>query len=186
MTRKFYGILIVLAAATLSSTAMAAQTSSANSDFYVGGDLGLTDSGWSPTYNSTGFGFHMLGGYQLNSMWSVEGDFTHYADATKSGGGSISTNAFAGNVKFMLPIGHSKFSGFTKLGLANTFNSGDVSSSHLGLVMSYGVQLPILPNLDGVASYTHAIGKYGTTSSVPNTDFYGLGVIYRLPASLFA
>jgi hypothetical protein len=183
MTRKFYGILILVAAATVSGSAMAAETS-ANSNFYVGGHLGMTDTGWQSPWNSTGFGFDLLGGYQLNSMWAFEGNFTHYADATNASN-TESTNSFAGDAKFSLPIGQSKWSGFTKLGLANTFNSGYVSASHFGLTMSYGVDLPILPNLTGEAIYTHNIGKYETSNFVPNTDFYGIGVIYRLPASLF-
>ena len=186
MTRKFYGILVLVAAAMFSGAAMAAETTSANSNFYVGGHLGITDTGWESPWSSTGgFGFDILGGYQLNSMWSFEGNFTHYGDATWSGN-SISTNSFAGDAKFSLPIGQSKWSGFTKLGLANTFNSGYVSNSHFGLTMSYGIDLPILPNLTGEAIYTHNIGRYEASSKVPNTDFYGLGVVYRLPASLFS
>ena len=182
MTRKIYAMLILTAATLFGSTAMAAET--ANSNFYVGGHLGYTDSGWASPWSSTGFGFNILGGYQLNSMWSVEANFTHYADATDKGN-TESTNSFAGAAKLSLPIGQSKFSGFTKLGLGNTFNSGFVSHSHFGLTMSYGVDLPILPNLTGEAIYTHNIGKYDTDSMVPNTDFFGLGVIYRLPSSLF-
>lgn len=178
MTRKIYAILILAAATLASSTVMAAET--ANSNFYVGGHLAFTDTNWPSPYDSTGLGLDILGGYQLNSMWAFEANFTHYADATRSGG-SISTNSFAGDAKLSLPIGQSKFTGFTKLGLANTFNSGDVSSSHFGLTMSYGVDLPILPNLTGEAIYTHNIGN---SSKVPNTDFYGLGVLYRLPVSL--
>lgn len=182
MTRKLYGILILVAAAMFSGAATAA--TSANSNFYVGGDLGMTNSGWPSPWNSTGFGFNLLGGYQLNSMWAFEANFTHYADATDKSN-TVSTNSFAGDAKFSLPIGQSKWSAFTKLGLANTFNSGYVSHSHLGLTMSYGVDLPILPNLTGEAIYAHNIGTYDTSSMVPNTDFYGLGVVYHLPASLF-
>ena len=183
MSRKFYGILVLVAAATFSGAAMAATTST-NSNFYVGAHLAFTDTGYASPYDSTGLGLDILGGYQLNSMWAFEGNFTHYADATKSGG-SISTNSFAGDAKFSLPIGQSKFTGFTKLGLANTFNTGDINASHLGLTMSYGVDLPILSNLTGEAIYTHNIGRY-TSSTVANTDFYGVGVVYHLPASLFS
>jgi hypothetical protein len=186
MTRKFYGILVLVAAAVFTSSATAALINvKPNSDFYIGGHLGFTDTNYGPGWNSTGFGLDILGGYQINSMWAVEANFTHYADATNASH-TESTNSFAGDAKLSLPIGQSKFIGFTKLGLANTFNSGMTSNSHLGLTMSYGVDLPILSNLTGEAIYTHNIGKYNGTSSVPNTDFYGLGVVYLLPASLFS
>ena len=178
MMRKFYGVLLVTAVAAFSQVAIAQPI--ANSDFYVGGHLGFTDTNYSSPYNSTGLGFNILGGYKLDAMWSFEVNFTHFADATRSGG-SISTNSFGGNAKLSLPIGKSKFTGFTKLGLANTFTSGDVSNSHFGLTMSYGVDLPILSNLTGEAIYSHNIGN----NKVPNTDFYGLGVIYYLPAGIF-
>ena len=61
MTRKFYGILILVAAATFGSSAMAAETS-ANSNFYVGGHGAFTDTGWGSGWSSTGFGFDLLGG----------------------------------------------------------------------------------------------------------------------------
>lgn len=180
MTRKIYSLLTLVVAILFGSAAMAAETN-ANSNFYVGSHLAFTDTNFSSPYDSTGLGLDILGGYQLNSMWAFEANFAHYADATCCGG-SISTNSFAGDAKLSLPIGKSKFTGFTKLGLANTFNSGNVSSSHFGLTMSYGVDLPLLPNLTGEAIYTHNIGN----NKVFNTDFYGLGVLYRLPASLFS
>jgi hypothetical protein len=182
MIRKIFTVLFLTGIVTCGSAATGLTIlPNQNSDFYIGGHIAFTDTNWPSPYSSTGLGADILGGYQLDSMWSFEVNFTHFADATRSGG-SISTNSFAGNAKLSLPIGKSKFTGFTKLGLANTFNSGDTSNSHFGLTMSYGVDLPILSNLTGEAIYTHNIGN---SNKVLNTDFFGLGVIYYLPNSVF-
>jgi hypothetical protein len=169
-----------------SSLTLADTTSLSN--FYAGGTIGVSDTGWSElsglNYDSTGMGLNLTGGYILNNTWSFEANYFHYADATSSTHTSESTNALGGFAKLSVPLGSTQFRFFSKMGFSNSFNSGHVNTSLLSLTMGYGLDLPLQDNLMGEVEYLHTIGTY-SSPLLPNIDYYGIGVIYRLPNNLF-
>lgn len=178
-------ITLVLGLLAVAGTSMAAPE--ALSHAYAGAGMGFADTGWVGR-DSTGLGININGGYQFNSMWSVEGGFIHFPDATSSGASSISTNALYAVGKVSLPVFTSKFRAYTKFGFGNVFDSGASSASHLGWVMAYGIDLPLEQDLTIDAGYTHFVGKYtdSLSTSVPNADYYAVTVNYQLPARLFS
>ena len=181
-------ILVALCGISLASCVFAnhGSMSEGDSNVYVGGSLGYTNTHWDPTYDTTGFGFNLLSGYRLSSLWSFEGVFTHFSTATAPAPlSSISTDSLAALAKMTVPIVHSKFNFFSKMGLGYTFNSGDFSRTDYGPVFGVGVGLPIAPNMNIEGSYTHFVGSSGS-NAVPNADFYGATFTYTLPAGLFS
>lgn len=155
--------------------------------YYVGGSVGLSDSKWDyDGFDSSGFGFGAYGGYQFNQYLAVEGQFTHFAKAT-NGNNSVKTNALAAFLKGSIRVGTSKFKLFSKVGLASVFNSGYASNKHFGLAFAYGVDFPLTKSLTAEAAYTLYIGKYAgnATGSVPNANYYSVGLAYVFSKNVF-
>ena len=155
--------------------------------YYVGGSVGLSNSRWDYTgFDSNGFGFGAYGGYQFNRYFAAEGQFTHFAKATR-GNNSVKTNAIAAFLKGSIGLGTSKFKLFSKVGLGNVFNSGFSSKNHFGFAFAYGVDFPLTNRLTAEAAYTHYIGKYkiDPAASVPNADYYSVGLAYTFSKNVF-
>lgn len=156
--------------------------------YYVGGSAGFADTKWSYAgFSSTGFAFGAYGGYQFNRYFAVEGQFTHFPKASKDGN-SVKTNAVAAFLKGSIGLGQTRFKLFSKVGVGNVFNSGFSSKNHFGFAFAYGVDFPLSQNLTAEAAYTHYIGKYSSpdiSSSVPNVDYYSVGLAYTFPKNLF-
>lgn len=154
-----------------------------NSKLYVSGSLGYADTGWNyVNYDSAGFAFSGMAGYRYNRQWSFEAGFTHLPEANHKSS-TINTNAVSTFARFRLPIDSNQLTFYTKLGFGYLFNSGDSTNTHLGLAMGYGVDYPVQSNLSVQGQYTHYIGNY-KSGGVPDTDYYSVGVVYRLPSSL--
>jgi hypothetical protein len=155
-----------------------------SSKLYVSGTVGYANSGWDfANYDSTGLGFNGTAGYRYNRQWSFEAGFTHFPKST-SGNSTINTNAVSTFARFRLPFEVNKLSFYAKLGLGYLMDSGDSTHSHLGLGIGYGVEYPLMPNLNLLGEYTHYIGNYEPGSQVPNADYYAVGVDYRLPLNV--
>lgn len=157
--------------------------------YYAGGSIGFANTKWDYAgFNSTGFAFGAYGGYQFNHYFAAEGQFTHFSKSTKSGKDAVKTNAIAAFLKGSIGLGQTKFKLFSKIGLGNVFNSGYSSKSHFGLAFAYGIDWRISKNLTAEAAYTHYIGKYSDnpSDSVPNVDYYSVGLAYTFTKNLFA
>lgn len=178
--KKLTPIAIILVSLGLGSIVHAAEPLPASSKFYVGGALGYADTGFSGL-DSTGIGLSVTGGYHYNEYWSFEGTYSHFPEATGPLDIKIHTNTIGAFAKVHLPVNASNLNFFAKLGFADTMQSGSTSDSHFGLGMGYGFDYTLQPGLQLEAQYTHYVGKYTSSVSVPNIDFYSVGVVYRLP-----
>jgi hypothetical protein len=178
--KKLTSIITILACLGICSAVMAEQPAVALSKVYVGGAIGYADTGWS-NYDSTGIGLSLSGGYHYNEYWSFEGTYTHFPTATAASNIKVHTNTVGAFAKIHLPVNASNLNFYAKLGFADTMQSGANSDSHIGLGMGYGFDYTLQRGLELQAQYTHYVGKYTTSTTVPNIDFYSVGLLYRLP-----
>jgi hypothetical protein len=182
MKHQVIKVLLIAASCMTATSVLAIEPANASSNYYVGASLGIGDTNWDPL-NSTGLAFNVLGGYHLDQYWSFEGSFTHFPDATGNSS-SINENAFAAMAKMSLPLGQSAFKIFTKVGLGYTFTGGSDTTNCFGPGFAVGVGLPLQNNFSIEASYTLFAGKAGS-NGLPDTNFYGITMLYNLPANVF-
>ncbi len=146
-------------------------SAAASAQVYVGGTIGKAkwnnDCSGTTTCSTNANTYKLLGGYNINNMFAVEGSYyslgtidASYRDATSSGTASLKGKAFelAGIAKYDF---NNELTGFAKLGIASVKAEGSASGSVAGL-----------------GSFT------GTDSTTSTQPVFGLGLTYKLTKEL--
>lgn len=177
-------------------TACSASAYAAIPDYYLGLDLGYSDTNYSDgvlgaNSSSTGLGARLFGGYEFTPNFSFELGWTHFAkasgDRVKSVYQSASDLSFVGR----LPIGSSGLSGFAKLGMAyvqaekDFSGQGHIYANKIRPAFGIGVENTFTPNLSMTMQLWHIQGQkgafngYNIDSRLPSANLYSVGVLYR-------
>ncbi|MBR7776938.1 outer membrane beta-barrel protein [Undibacterium rugosum] len=146
-------------------------SAAASAQVYVGGTVGKAkwnnDCSGTSTCSTNANTYKLLGGYNINNTFAVEGSYyslgtidASYRDATTSATGSLKAKAFelAGIAKYDFT---NELTGFAKLGVASVKTEGSASA-----------------NVAGLGSFA---GSGSTTSTQP---VFGLGLTYKLTKEL--
>ncbi len=179
---KKISIAVLLASAAVSSAAFAA-----DQGFYIGANVGQaklsTTAQINPATTST-TAFSVLGGYQINKYFAVEGQYINLGDFKEGNGTSHTVTGYGATAVGILPF-NDQWSAYGKLGYANTTlgnsNTGGAGgTSRNAVTYGAGAQYNVNQQLGvrlGYDNYGVAAGTAGT-----NTTTIGVisaGVVYK-------
>lgn len=182
-------VLFGLTCCGLLSSAMA-------SNYYVGGDVGYSDTHYTSTQlgannGSTGVGFRLYGGYDINQHFSMELGAENYAKASGDAVSAAEEHAYDVSAVGRYPIGNAGLSIFGKLGLAYMMAQKDFSgvghayANVIRPAYGFGVASTLTPRLSVTMQWWRIQGKSNAYNGIdvdtklPNADLYTVGLLYR-------
>lgn len=183
----------ILFAVVLSSISV---TSAFAANYYIGGDLGYSDTHYKSAQlggddGTTGVGFRLYGGYEFNQNFSLELGAENYAKASGDEVSAAEERAYDFSAVGRYPLGSAGFSIFGKLGLAYMVAQKDFAGqghAYANIIRpAYGVGVAdvLTPNLSitmqlwRIQGKSNAYNGIDVDTKLPNADLYTVGLLYR-------
>lgn len=171
-------------------------TASADRDYYLGLDMGYSNTHYNSTQlggdnGTTGLGYRFTGGFELNQNVSLESGYTHFAKADGDAVTAATDHAYDFSVVGRYPLGSGGLSLFGKLGVAYMRAQKDFSSeghsyaNKIRPAYGFGISEVFTPQISfnmqlwRVQGKNDAFNGINVDTKLPDADLYSVGVIYR-------